>query len=238
MKHTHTLVVTCAGALQMFVSPNVSFNTIYGWWVIYHTCITSNPPTRISWHHTRCRDSHPRRIEPRSGTQPTAVSQRFTVNSLDKYWEHSLIYEDVCVVFGPGPLLIWYGDTQSFQLDLSQSVAVQRKHSLSQSDAVRSKPRDAFGNAANKCTLIEMYGLMTEKHLHIHTQAHIYTHNSLSVFHTHQIQFGNHHLAAERRTGKPYWYNAHIINHLDVLLALSLYMPLKWCLAQTVRGKH
>ncbi len=95
----HTPVVTCAGALQMFVTPNVRFNTIYDWWVIYHACITSNPPTRISWHHTRCRDSHPRRIEPRSGTQPTTASPCFTVNSLDKYWERSLIYKDVCVVF-------------------------------------------------------------------------------------------------------------------------------------------
>lgn len=168
----------------MFVTPNVSFNTIYGWWVIYHACLTSNPPTRISWHHTRCGDSHPRRIEPRSGTPSTAASQCFTVNSLDKYWERSLIYEDVCVVFGPGPSLNWYGDTQSFPLDLSLSAAVQRKHLLSQSDAVRSKPRDAFGNAANKCTLIEMYGLMTEKHLHIHTQAHIYTQIPVCFSHT------------------------------------------------------
>lgn len=88
------------------------------------------------------------------------------------------------VVFGPGPSLIWYGDTQSFPLDLSLSAAVQRKHLLSQSDAVRSKPRDAFGNAANKCTLIEMYGLMTEKHLHIHTQAHIYTQLPVCFSHT------------------------------------------------------
>ncbi len=180
----HTPVVTCAGALQMFVTPNVRFNTIYDWWVIYHACITSNPPTRISWHHTRCRDSHPRRIEPRSGTQPTTASPCFTVNSLDKYWERSLIYKDVCVVFGPGPSLIWYGDTQSFPLDLSLSAAVQRKHSLSQSDAVRSKLRDAFGNAANKCSLIETYRLMKEKRLHIHTQAHIHTTPCLFFPHT------------------------------------------------------
>lgn len=44
-------------------------------------------------------------------------------------------------------------------------------------------------------------------------------------------------IGAQRRTGKSYCYNAQIINHSDILLALSLYIPLKWCLAQIVRGQ-
>lgn len=44
-------------------------------------------------------------------------------------------------------------------------------------------------------------------------------------------------IGAQRRTGKSYCYNAQIINHPDILLALSLYIPLKWCLAQIVRGQ-
>lgn len=44
-------------------------------------------------------------------------------------------------------------------------------------------------------------------------------------------------IGAQRRTGKSYCYNAQIINHFDILLALSLYIPLKWCLAQIVRGQ-
>lgn len=34
-------------------------------------------------------------------------------------------------------------------------------------------------------------------------------------------------IGAQRRTGKSYCYNAQIINHSDILLALSLYIPLK-----------
>lgn len=45
-------------------------------------------------------------------------------------------------------------------------------------------------------------------------------------------------IGAQRRTGKSYCYNAQIINHPDVLLALSLYIPLKRCLAQIVRGAN
>lgn len=44
-------------------------------------------------------------------------------------------------------------------------------------------------------------------------------------------------IGAQRKTGKSYCYNAQIINHSDILLALSLYIPLKWCLAQIVRGQ-
>lgn len=44
-------------------------------------------------------------------------------------------------------------------------------------------------------------------------------------------------IGAQRRTRKSYCYNAQIINHSDILLALSLYIPLKWCLAQIVRGQ-
>lgn len=34
-------------------------------------------------------------------------------------------------------------------------------------------------------------------------------------------------IGAQRRTGKSYCYKAQIINHSDILLALSLYIPLK-----------
>lgn len=72
-------------------------------------------------------------------------------------------------------------------------------------------------------------GIHTHAHRETQTRTHtrVRTHNSIWKPSS----------RAERRTGKSYCHNAHIINHLDVLLALSLYMPLKWCLAQIVRGQ-
>lgn len=142
----HTLAVTCGGTLQMSRRMCALTPSMTDEWF---TVLAYRPTLPHRSHDiTHSATTAIRDIKLRSGTQPTNASPCFTVNSLDKYWERSLIYKDVCVVFGPGPPLIWYGDTQSFPLDLRLSAAVQRKHSLSQSDAVRSKPRDADGNGA------------------------------------------------------------------------------------------
>lgn len=55
-----------------------------------------------------------------------------------------------------------------------------------------------------------------------HTGMHTYTHA-----HTHKEFNLETIIGAQRRTGKSYCYNAQIINHPDILLALSLYIPLK-----------